>query len=143
MITISKVFNKLVLLSPELSNSDNQKMVVETNKPFDLEESTFWIHIGPEKGFDKKEQYVQLTIEEATRLWEFLGRFFSSDVRYKMKSDDDGHDFIVPVDQEKAFDKWLESVYDESLEEELPMPDRVISIGGSPTKVTFTHPIID
>ena len=61
--------------------------------------------------------------------------------RYKLLSDDDGHDFVVPVEQEKAFDLWLQSVYDPMCED-LPMPEGVQSIGGSPSLLTFTDPQI-
>lgn len=62
-------------------------------------------------------------------------------MRYTLESDDDGHHFIVPVKDKDGFDLHLQSVYGE-WEEEYPMPEDVISIGGSPNRVQFSDPII-
>ncbi len=77
-VKISKTFNKYTLLSPELDDSANQKLCVWTEKPFDPEDSMFWIEIGPEKGFEKQQQRIQLTIEEARLLHEFLSKFITT-----------------------------------------------------------------
>jgi hypothetical protein len=54
--------------------------------------------------------------------------------RYRILSDDDGHDYIVEVEREVEF-------YD-TLEEQADMGE-FRSIGGSPTLVSFTDPVID
>jgi hypothetical protein len=59
-------------------------------------------------------------------------------MRIRIMTDDDGHTFFVPVGQEAAFEAHLESVYGD--DEELPMPDGVVSIGSSLTCYTFADP---
>lgn len=63
----------------------------------------------------------------------------STGTRYKLLSDGDGHDFVVPVDKEGDFNAHLESVYDGS-GDEIPMPEGVYSLGGSPSMLTFSLP---
>jgi hypothetical protein len=64
--------------------------------------------------------------------------------RYKLLSDDDGHYYLVPVEQEEAFNEWVASFN----EDEEGDPDGYAklgaqSLGCSPTCVSFTDPKID
>lgn len=63
--------------------------------------------------------------------------------RYTFACDDDGHWFIVPVEQHEAFDAYLEAAYSEGRLPELPLPAGVISLGCSYTQYTFTDPKLE
>lgn len=63
--------------------------------------------------------------------------------RWRLLSDDDGHYYLVPDEQQDAFDAWVDSFN----EEEEADPDGyeklgAISLGYSPTCVSFTDPLV-
>lgn len=65
--------------------------------------------------------------------------------RYYLDSDDDGHHYVVPVNLREAFAQWIESWADYDYApgtSEPQMPEGVISLGCSPTCVTFENPRI-
>lgn len=54
--------------------------------------------------------------------------------RYLLNTDDDGHWYLLPEDQQDAFDSYVAS------EGEGPFPQGVISLGSHPNTVTFEKP---
>jgi hypothetical protein len=58
--------------------------------------------------------------------------------RYYLGKDDDGHDYLVPVEKRDAFEEWAtgDSIAGDDY------PEGVISIGCSPNSVTFENPRI-
>lgn len=58
--------------------------------------------------------------------------------RFRLEQDDDCHWYLVPVEQSDAFEAWA---YDEDYPD--PWPEGVVSIGGAPSLVTFSDPVID
>jgi hypothetical protein len=63
--------------------------------------------------------------------------------RYRLLSDDDGHYYLVPTEKEDEFNAWVNSFNDDeegdpSGYEELG----AVSLGCSPTCVSFTDPIV-
>lgn len=113
-------------------------MVLETDKPFN-EDSMFTLEVGPEKEFHNAEM-IQFTNTEARELWVFLSSYYADETRYKVLSDSDGHYFLVPVAVEVDFKDYLESVYDETTDDELPMPEGVKPLNTHPSFVTFSNP---
>jgi len=64
--------------------------------------------------------------------------------RYKLLSDNDGHHYLVPVENEEKINKWVDSFNDE--EESDPDGYEKLdaqSLGCSPTCVSFTDPKVD
>lgn len=64
--------------------------------------------------------------------------------RYKLLSDNDGHHYLVPAENEDAFNKWVDSFN----EDEEGDPDGyeklgAESLGCSPTCVSFIDPKVD
>ena len=60
--------------------------------------------------------------------------------RYYLDADNDSHWYIVPVRLRAAWDAWLN--LDREDENSWEPPAGAIAIGGSPTCVTFTDPVI-
>jgi hypothetical protein len=58
--------------------------------------------------------------------------------RYKLLKDDDGHAYIIPVEKEEEFEKWVRATTDNE-DYEGPSFEHLV-IGGSPSLVTFTDP---
>jgi len=57
--------------------------------------------------------------------------------RYRLLSDDDGHDYLIPVGQEELFYQWMEAL--ENYEEtELDFEDA--RLNGVPARLSFTDP---
>jgi len=57
--------------------------------------------------------------------------------RYRLLSDDDGHDYLIPVGQEELFYQWIEAL--ENYEEtELNFDD--VRLNGAPSRLSFTDP---
>lgn len=59
----------------------------------------------------------------------------SSEKRYCLVTDDDGHDFVIEAAQ---VDAWYE-LSDDEINEGLPW---AWPVGGAPNQVTFTNPLI-
>lgn len=59
--------------------------------------------------------------------------------RFRMQQDDSSHWYVVPVEQEAAFNEWSEGGYEENPEP----PEGAWQIGGWPGLVTFTDPSYD
>ena len=64
--------------------------------------------------------------------------------RWRLMSDNDGHDYLVPVGKEVDFDNWVDSFNGEDQGD----PDGYLrlgcqSLGCCPTRLTFTDPRID
>lgn len=51
--------------------------------------------------------------------------------RYYLDNDDDGHWYVVPLEQRATFNEWL-------TKDEAETPPGVVAIGGPPSGVTFT-----
>lgn len=70
-----------------------------------------------------------------------------TDQRYILDSDNDGHKFLVPVEQIDAWNQWVEDIADywrigsdrPDTEPEPKRPEGVISIGCSTQLVTFAN----
>lgn len=63
---------------------------------------------------------------------------------YYLDQDDDGHWFVIPVDKKEEFDAYVEQYRaDKYPENELPLPDGVMQLNGSYTRVTFENPVIE
>ena len=61
--------------------------------------------------------------------------------RYRIMGDDSGHDYFIPVGQEKDFEKWVASFSDECEDEYYQGPDfQENRIDG---RFTFTDPRCD
>ncbi len=61
--------------------------------------------------------------------------------RYKLLSDDSGHHYLVPTEKEEDFNVWVDSCNEDGDPdgyEELG----AISLGCSPTCVSFTDPLV-
>ncbi len=70
--------------------------------------------------------------------------------RYCLLQDDDGHWYVVPVEQEKAFHQFVEQCGRywggpacELVEEPPRLPEGICEVGGAPSLVTFERPEID
>jgi hypothetical protein len=57
--------------------------------------------------------------------------------QWQMKTDDDGHVYLVPVELATEFDDYVYGLG------EVDYPDGVVSVGGAPSRVTFSSPEID
>ena len=53
--------------------------------------------------------------------------------RFRLVSDDDGHHYIIPADNEEMWNEWV------CRGEPYELPDCAYSIGGSPTHITFEN----
>ena len=62
--------------------------------------------------------------------------------RWRLLSDDDGYDYLVPAEKEKEFDAWLREAYDGG-DPEGYLRFGCVSLGCSPTCLSFTDPKVD
>jgi hypothetical protein len=63
--------------------------------------------------------------------------------RYKLLSDDDGHHYLVPVENEEKFNEWVDSFNEEEGDPDGYEKLDAESLGCSPTCVSFTCPKVD
>lgn len=63
-----------------------------------------------------------------------------SEERYTLEQDNDGHWYIVPCRLIHEFQDWLTMI--EETEEDYGYPEGVTSVGGSPSLVSFTNPMV-
>lgn len=56
-------------------------------------------------------------------------------MEYIITGDDDGHHYVIPADKSVEFEAWLDRIYQDS--DDCDMPVWCIEINGSPTKVKF------
>lgn len=63
------------------------------------------------------------------------------DERFFLDSDDDGHWYVVPKSKEDEWYKWLG--IDRSLVVVEEAPEWVIEVGGAPSLVTFSNPVVE
>lgn len=61
--------------------------------------------------------------------------------RFRLLSDDDGHDYIIPVGEEKQFEAWVAATSNDEEYEGKSYEDK--AIGGAPSLISFTDPRID
>jgi hypothetical protein len=62
--------------------------------------------------------------------------------RFRLLSDDDGHYYLVPAEKEEEFNIWVDSFNDEEGDPDGYEELGAVSLGCSPTYVSFTDPII-
>lgn len=68
-------------------------------------------------------------------------------MRFMLTSDDDGHWYIIPADERRAFDKWVRDTgryWEDPDAMEYPgdQPEWARAVGGSVSLVTFENPEI-
>jgi hypothetical protein len=61
------------------------------------------------------------------------------EARYRFMKDNDGHTYLIPVGQEKAFRTWVEACMDEDGNDVGPQFDGW-KLDGDPARFTFTDP---
>lgn len=59
--------------------------------------------------------------------------------RYRLVSDDDGHHFVIPANNQTAWEAYLQDVYGD---EDISQPAWAHEVGGAPSQVTFEAPHI-
>lgn len=61
--------------------------------------------------------------------------------KFYLTSDDDCHWYVVPVDQALEWNQYLEGIY-KDCNYGIPLPEGVMRVGGSPSRVHFENPVI-
>lgn len=65
--------------------------------------------------------------------------------RYVLIPDDDGHWYVIPVDKQDEFFKWVDSIVDAINDPELRYPEKpewADEVGGAPNLVEFSDYVI-
>lgn len=59
--------------------------------------------------------------------------------RFKLLEDEDGHWYVINVNEEAEFEKWVFATYNDL--EWHGKDFQSCEVGGSPSQITFTNPI--